>query len=134
MDRKARWVRDDDPQLDEAVFRTLAAGTGLPPIHQRSNFAFKSVRDGADRFLGISKAGERPYARVYTRMGNPTTEYLEKVLFQLEAHHVIEKALAADEREPTIGTLIFGSGMGAISTLFLSLLRSGDAVLAGNVY
>jgi methionine-gamma-lyase len=134
MDRKARWVRDDDPQLDEAVFRTLAAGTGLPPIHQRSNFAFKSVRDGADRFLGMSKAGERPYARVYTRMGNPTTEYLEKVLFQLEAHHVIEKALAADEREPTIGTLIFGSGMGAISTLFLSLLRSGDAVLAGNVY
>ena len=134
MDRKRRWVRDDDPQLDEGVFRALAAGTGLPPIHQRSNFAFSSVRDGADRFLGMSKGGERPYARVYTRMGNPTTEYLEKVLFQLEAHHVIEKALAVDEKEPTIGTLIFGSGMGAISTLFLSLLRSGDAVLAGNVY
>jgi methionine-gamma-lyase len=134
MDRKSRWVRDEDPQLDEGTFRAIAAGTGLPPIHQRSNFAFSSVRDGADRFLGMSKGGERPYARVYTRMGNPTTEYLEKVLFQLEAQHVIEKALAADEREPTIGSLIFSSGMGAISTLFLSLLRSGDAVLAGNVY
>lgn len=133
-DRKARWVRDPEPQLDEAVFRSLAVGTGLPPIHQRSNFAFRSVKDGADRFLGMSKGGERPYARIYTRLGNPTTEYLERVLFRLEAHHVIQKALAEDELEPTIGCLIASSGMGAISTLFLSLLEPGDAVLAGNVY
>jgi cystathionine beta-lyase/cystathionine gamma-synthase len=56
------------------------------------------------------------------------------VLFQLEAHHAIEQALAVDEPEPTIGALVFGSGMGAISTLVLSLVRSGDTVLAGNVY
>ena len=134
IDRKTRWVRDEVRQLDEGVFRTLAAGTGLPVIHQRSTFAFKDVRDGADRFLGMAKGGERPYARIYTRLGNPTTEYLERVLFQLEAHHVIEKALAVDEKEPTIGALIFGSGMGAISTLALSVCRSGDAILAGNVY
>src|SRR5512147_2826987 len=127
IDRKTRWVRDAVPQLDAGVFRALAAGTGLPPIHQRSTFAFQSVKDGADRFLGVSKGGERPYARIYTRLGNPTTEYLERVLFQLEAHHVIEKALAEDEKEPTIGSLIFSSGMGALSTLFFSLLRSGDA-------
>jgi methionine-gamma-lyase len=134
IDRKTRWVRDAEPQLDEGVFRALAAGTGLPPIYQRSNFAFESVRDGADRFLGMAKGGERPYARVYTRLGNPTTEYLERALFRLEAHHVIEKALAADEREPTIGSLVFSSGMGALSTLFLSLVGAGDAVLAGNIY
>jgi methionine-gamma-lyase len=134
MDRKRRWVRDPEPQLDEGIFRALAAGTGLPPIYQRSNFPFRSVRDGADRFLGLTKAGERPYARIYTRLGNPTTEYLERVLFQLEAHHVVEKALAENETEATIGSLIFGSGMGAISTLFLSLVRSGDAVLAGSLY
>ncbi len=134
LDRKERWVRDAEPQLEEGVFRAIAAGTGLPPIYQRSNFAFRSVRDGADRFLGMTKGGERPYARIYTRLGNPTTEYLERVLFQLEAHHVVEKALAADETEATIGSLIFSSGMGALSTLFLSLLRSGDAVIAGNVY
>ncbi len=134
IDRKTRWVRDPVKQLPDGVFRALAAGTGLPPIHQRSTFPFRNVKDGADRFLGMSKGGERPYARIYTRLGNPTTEYLERVLFQLEAHHVIEKALAVDEREPTIGCLIFGSGMGSISTLVLSLVRSGDAVLAGNVY
>jgi methionine-gamma-lyase len=134
VDRKTRWVRDDVHQLDEGVFRALAAGTGLPAIHQRSTFPFHNVKDGADRFLGMSKGGERPYARIYTRLGNPTSEYLERVLFRLEAQHVIEKALAADETEPTIGCLIFGSGMGAISTLMLSLLKAGDAVLAGNIY
>ncbi len=134
IDRKSRWVRDREPQLAEGVFRALAVGTGLPPIYQRSNFAFRSVRDGADRFLGMTRGGERPYARIYTRLGNPTTEYLERVLFQLEAHHVVEKALAADETEPTIGALIFSSGMGALSTLFTTVLAAGDAVLAGNIY
>lgn len=134
IDRKTRWARDPVPQLDEDLFRALAVGTGLPPIYQRSTFPFRSVRDGADRFLGMAKGGERPYARIYTRLGNPTTEYLERVLFQLEAHHVIEKALAEDEKEPTIGALIFSSGMGAIASLVLSLVRAGDAVLAGNVY
>src|SRR5450830_76906 len=134
VDRKTRWVRDDVDPMDEGVFRALAAGTGLPPIHQRSTFPFHNVKDGADRFLGMSKGGERPYARIYTRLGNPTSEYLERVLFRLEAQHVIEKALSADEKEPTIGCLIFSSGMGAISTLLLSLLKAGDAVLAGNIY
>ncbi|HMA29373.1 MAG TPA: aminotransferase class I/II-fold pyridoxal phosphate-dependent enzyme, partial [Thermoanaerobaculia bacterium] len=134
IDRKTRWVRDEEKQLPEGLFRALAAGTGLPPIHQRSTFPFHSVKDGADRFLGMSRGGERPYARIYTRLGNPTTEYLERVLFRLEAEHVIEKALAEDETEPTIGCLICASGMGAISALLLSLVRSGDAVLAGNVY
>src|SRR5450756_1071732 len=85
VDRKTRWVRDDVHQMDEGVFRALAAGTGLPPIHQRSTFPFHNVKDGADRFLGMSKGGERPYARIYTRLGNPTSEYLERVLFRLEA-------------------------------------------------
>jgi methionine-gamma-lyase len=134
QDRKERWVRDPSPQLPEGLFRAIAAGRGLPPIYQRSTFAFENVRDGADRFLGMAKGGERPFARIYTRLGNPTTEYLERQLFRLEAHHVIEKALAVDEREPTIGCLIASSGMGAISTLLLALLRSGDAVLAGNIY
>jgi methionine-gamma-lyase len=134
LERKTRWVRDAEPQLDEQVFRQLAVGTGLPPIHQRTNFAFRNVRDGADRFLGMAKGGERPYARIYTRLGNPTSEYLERILFQLEAHHAIEKALAADEPEPTIGCLIASSGMGAIATLLLSLVRAGDAVLAGTLY
>jgi methionine-gamma-lyase len=134
VDRKTRLVRDAEPQLSEGLFRALAAGTGLPPIHQRSNFPFRNVRDGAERFLGMTHGHERSYARIYTRLGNPTTEYLERVLFQLEAHHVVEKSVRADERDATIGTLVFGSGMGAIATLVTSLLAAGDSVLVGNVY
>jgi methionine-gamma-lyase len=134
VDRKELWVRDDEPQLDADVFRAICAGTGLPAIEQRSNFAFESAQDGARRFAGVTSGNERPYARVYTRLGNPTTEYLERVMLQLEAHHVVEKALAAGEAEPTVGALIFSSGMAAISTLLLSLLRQGDALLLGSVY
>lgn len=134
MDRKSRWVRSPNKHLDVGTFRTLAAGVGLPPIWQRSTFPFRNVKDGADRFLGVAKGRERPYARIYTRLGNPTTEYLERVLFQLEAHHVIEQALQVDEPEPTIGCLVSASGMGAISSLCMSVLKQGDAVLAGNVY
>ena len=31
----------------------------------------RNVRDGADRFIGKSKSGEKPFARIYTRLGNP---------------------------------------------------------------
>lgn len=134
LERKESWVRSDEPQLDAGRFRAIAAGIGLPAIHQKSTFAFNDVKDGAERFLGKAKGGERPYARIYTRLGNPSSEYLERVLFRLEAQHVIDKALAADEREPTIGALVFSSGMGAISALIMATVRSGDAVLAGNVY
>jgi methionine-gamma-lyase len=134
LHRKEMWARDDEPQLDAGLFRALCAGTGLPAIEQRSNFAFESARDGARRFAGLSSGSERPYTTVYTRLGNPTTAYLERVMLQLEAHHVVEKALAAGETEPTIGSLVFSSGMAAISTLLLALLRQGDALLLGSVY
>jgi methionine-gamma-lyase len=133
LDRKELWARDEEPQLDEPTFRAICAGTGLPAIEQRSNFSFTSLRDGAARFAGAAEE-ERPYARVYTRLGNPTTSYLERVMLELEAHHVIEKARAAGETEPTMGALVFSSGMAAISTLLLALLRQGDSLLLGNVY
>src|SRR5262249_46153230 len=49
LERKDVWVRDAESQLDADVFRTITTGVGLPAIHQRSNFAFRSVRDGAVR-------------------------------------------------------------------------------------
>jgi methionine-gamma-lyase len=97
-------------------------------------FRFNNVRDGANRFLGHSKSGEKPFARIYTRLGNPSTEYLERVLFQLDCDHLVQKALEADEAEPTVGSMVLASGMAAISTTILSLLETGDAIVAGTVY
>lgn len=120
--------------MDQDQFKSICVGTGLPPIHQTSTFSFNDVNDGAHRFLGMSPDGEKPYARIYTRLGNPNTEYLEKVLFRLECQHFIDSALAANEEIPAIGCLVFSSGMGAISSVIISLVSSGDSIVLGNVY
>lgn len=134
QDRKDRYLITDEPFMDREKFASICVGTGLPEIYQKSTFSFRNVKDGADRFIGRSPQGEKPFARIYTRLGNPTTEYLEKLLFRLECQHMIDKALDADEQEPTVGSMVLASGMAAISTTLLALLDSGDEVIAGNVY
>ena len=134
QDRKDRYLVSDEPFLDADRFASICVGTGLPDIHQKSTFPFRNVKDGADRFIGKSRWGEKPFARIYTRLGNPTTEYLEKVLFRLECQHMIDRALEANEEEPTVGSLVVASGMAAISVTLIALLQTGDGVIAGNVY
>lgn len=132
--RKKTYAYSAEKQMDADKFNAICAGTGLPNIHQKSTFKFKDVADGASRFVGNSPSGEKPYARIYTRLGNPNTEYLEKVLFQLECQHIIENALAADEKTPTIASLVFASGMAAITTVIMGFVQPGDAIIVGNVY
>jgi len=132
--KKHKYAQTSDKQLDKDKFNSICVGIGLPSIHQTSTFNFQNVKDGADRFLGMSPSGEKPFARIYTRLGNPNTEYLEKVLFQLECNHIIESSLKSDEKEPTIGCLVFASGMAAISTTIMAFIKPGDALMIGNVY
>lgn len=134
IEKKHKYLLSEETQLDADVFNSICSGTGLPNIHQKSTFKFRDVKDGADRFIGVSQSGEKPFARIYTRLGNPNTEYLEKVLFQLECKHLIDSAMAADEKEPTIGSLVFASGMAAISTTIMGFVKPGDALVFGNVY
>jgi len=134
VERKEKYARTDDKFLSADRFGSIGVGIGLPSIVQKSTFSFRNVKDGADRFLGVSKSGEKPFARIYTRLGNPTTEYLEKALFQLDCQHIIDAALAADERKPTIASLVCSSGMGAISCTTLALVKSGDEIISGSVY
>lgn len=134
IERKHKYNKCSEKQLDQDKFNAICAGTGLPNIHQKSTFKFKDVADGASRFIGHSPTGEKPYARIYTRLGNPNTEYLEKVLFQLECQHIIENALAHDEKTPTIASLVFASGMAAITTVVMGFVKPGDGIIVGNVY
>ncbi len=133
-ERKEKYARATDKFLSADRFGSIGVGIGLPSIVQKSTFSFRNVKDGADRFLGVSKSGERPFARIYTRLGNPTTEYLEKALFQLDCQHIIDAALAADERKPTIASLVCASGMAAIACTTLALVKSGDEIICGSVY
>lgn len=86
-------------------------GAHVTPIYQTSTFVFKDVDQGARRFAG-EEAGY-----IYTRLGNPTVAELEEKIAALEGG---EAALAA------------ASGMAAISTALVSLLKQGDHVVAGD--
>ncbi len=78
------------------------------PIYQTSTFAFPTAEEGAARFAGKS-AGP-----IYTRMGNPTVQALEQCVAGLENG---------------CGAVASATGMAAISTVLLALLRQGDHVV-----
>ncbi len=86
-------------------------GAHVTPIYQTSTFVFKDVDQGARRFAGE----EEGY--IYTRLGNPT-------LTELEA-----KIAALEGGEAAIGA---ASGMAAISTALVTLLKKGDHIVAGD--
>ena len=79
------------------------------PIHYSATF---KARDAAD-FAAM--AGTPRHAAYYTRYGNPTHERVAAVVAALEG---------------TETALLTASGMGAISTTVLALVKSGDHVVA----
>jgi methionine-gamma-lyase len=78
------------------------------PVYQTSTFSFKSAEEGAMRFSGASPGYK------YTRLGNPTVHALEVAVCELEGGRA------------ALGT---ASGMAAVSTVFLTLLRAGSHVI-----
>ena len=79
-----------------------------PPIFMTSTFVFDDVKDAED-IMNFEKQGF-----IYTRGNNPTLQLFEKRMSELE------------EGEDAVA---FASGMGAISSVLLSLLSPGDNVL-----
>jgi methionine-gamma-lyase len=91
--------------LDPAAYQ----GAVSVPIFQSSTFAFPSAEEGAARFAGTS------HGPIYTRLGNnPTIAALEACVAQLEGG---------------CGAIATATGMAAVSTVFLGLLRQGDHVV-----
>jgi cystathionine beta-lyase/cystathionine gamma-synthase len=81
-------------------------GPVAPEIYQTSTF---EVTDNEEQVRVTTTD------RYYTRWGNPTITLAEKTLAALEG---------------TEAALVFASGMGAITTTILSLLTSGDHIVA----
>lgn len=86
-----------------------AFGSAVTPIYQTSTFVFRDAQQGADRFAGKEKGF------IYSRIGNPTIEALENKLAILENG---------------FGGIACGSGMGAVSTVYLAILSQGDHVVS----
>jgi O-acetylhomoserine (thiol)-lyase len=92
----------------------LEAGPGgatTVPIVQSSAFAHATAEELEDIFRG------RKIGQVYTRIGNPTTESLEKRLALLEGG---------------VAAIATASGMAAITTAVTTVVCSGDEILASS--
>ncbi|MEI3612017.1 methionine gamma-lyase [Pseudogracilibacillus sp. SO30301A] len=86
-------------------------GSLSTPLFQTSTYEFQSAEHGERSFLGE----EDGY--IYTRLGNPTVQVLEKRIAELEG---AETGLA------------FSSGMGAISAVLIALTKANDHVLCSS--
>lgn len=80
-------------------------GAATVPIYQTSTFSFKNADHGANCFSGQSNG------YIYTRIGNPTIDALERQLAMLEMG---------------CGAIAVSSGMAAVNIIYQGLLASGD--------
>lgn len=90
---------------------TKNGGTRAVPIYQTTSYVFNNA-DHAANLFNLSEAGY-----IYTRLNNPTNDVLEQRLAALEGG---------------IAAVVTASGTSAISTTFLTLLRSGDHIVASS--
>ena len=91
-----------------------ALGSATVPIYQTSTFKFKNAQHGADCFAGESDG------YIYTRIGNPTIKALEDNIAALENGY---------------GGIATGSGMGAVTSIYMALLGQGvHMVSTASVY
>ncbi len=99
----------------------LSEGSLKPPIFATSTFVFPNAAAGKRHFEGVT--GKRPGGAeglVYSRFNGPNQEILED---RLGVWEEAEDALA------------FSSGMSAIATLFLAMVKPGDTIVhSGPLY
>ncbi|WP_299431814.1 O-acetylhomoserine aminocarboxypropyltransferase/cysteine synthase family protein [uncultured Aquimarina sp.] len=86
-------------------------GTRAVPIYQTTSYVFNDA-DHAANLFNLSEPGF-----IYTRLNNPTNDILEKRLAALEGG---------------IGSVVTASGTAAINTTLLTLLKSGDHIVASS--
>ena len=86
-------------------------GTRAVPIYQSTAYVFNDA-DHAANLFSLAETGN-----IYTRINNPTTDVLEQRLAALEGG---------------IAAVATASGTSAISTTLLTLLKSGDHIVASN--
>lgn len=86
-------------------------GTRAVPLYQNTSYVFENS-DHAANLFNLSETGY-----IYTRLNNPTNDVLEQRLAALEGG---------------IAGVVTASGMSAIATALLTLLRTGDHIVACN--
>lgn len=90
---------------------TANGGTRAVPIYQTTSYVFRNS-DHAANLFSLAEPGN-----IYTRINNPTNDILEQRLAALEGG---------------IAAVVFASGTAATNTALLTLLRSGDHIVASS--
>lgn len=90
---------------------TANGGTRAVPIYQTTSYVFRNS-DHAANLFSLAEEGN-----IYTRINNPTNDILEQRLAALEGG---------------IAAVVFASGTAATNTALLTLLRSGDHIVASS--
>ncbi len=89
------------------------------PIFASSSFEFADIQQGIDVFSG------KEQAHFYSRYANPTIDAVAQKIADLEGFGLDKK----------LRGVMVSSGMAAISTLLMGVLKTGDKVLTqGNLY
>ena len=101
-------LHKDTLVIHEGYDDKLHHGSLAVPLYQTSTYAFDTAKQGENRFSGV-EAGP-----IYSRLGNPTVSVLEDRMTALENGE---------------GTLAFGSGMAAVSSILVHLTKAGDHIL-----
>ena len=90
---------------------TATGGTRAVPIYQTTSYVFNDT-DHAANLFSLAEPGF-----IYTRLNNPTNDILEQRLAALEGG---------------VASAVFASGTAAIFTALLTILKSGDHIVASS--
>ena len=104
----------------------------ISPIYQTSTFIFPDVQTGADIFAGKNKGFS------YTRSDNPNARQLASKIAMLEGIDLVKENPKACISNLIAGK-VFSSGMAAITTTVLALVKTGGTIISqkmlyGNAY
>jgi methionine-gamma-lyase len=109
----ASITAQDIPAADEYV------NPHATPLYLSSTYVYESPEKAQEVFKGKAKA------YIYSRWSHPNAELVEKKIEQMESYGA----------KASCRSLIFSSGMAAISALFQSLIKPGDSlIIQGNIY
>ncbi|MEK7706269.1 MAG: cystathionine gamma-synthase family protein [Myxococcota bacterium] len=116
-----RPLRPESLMMSHGYTPEWSEGAVKCPVFQTSTFAFRSAEEGKAFFevaYGLRTPGpDEKQGLIYSRVNNPDLEILE------------DRLTLWDEAE---AAAVFDSGMAAISTTLLELLRPGDVLLHSN--
>ncbi len=95
-------------------------GAHLTPVFLTSTYAFDSVEQAQNRFLG------KDDGYIYGRYGSPSINEAEEKIAALETYGFVDN----DGNKVAAKGILHASGMAALTTLFLSTLKKGDKILS----